>query len=126
MTIMAKYTIPQIAKALSAGGVAAVGAAITAAGGPDLSSLDLGEWAFVIGSGLTTFGATFGTPNAESEPTAGTAAADVERAAKSVQAVEQQRDIFAKTADDLKGALVRAGTGLAGDVFEQVVKSAIR
>ncbi|MDZ7886553.1 MAG: hypothetical protein U5N53_28275 [Mycobacterium sp.] len=123
---MAKYTISQIAKALSAGGVAAVGAAITAAGGPDLSSLDLGEWALVAGAGLTTFGATFGTPNAEAEPTAHTAAADVERAAKSVRAVEEQRDIFAQTADDLKGVLVRAGTGLAGDVFEQVLKNAVR
>lgn len=123
---MANYTIPQIAKALTAAGVAVVGAAATAAGGPDLSGLDLGQWAIALGAGLTAFGGVFRVPNAEADPTAETAAADVERATKSVRAVEEQRDIFAQTADDLKGVLVRAGTGLAGDVFEQVLKNAGR
>ena len=123
---MAKYTIPQVAKALAAGGVAAIGAAITAAGGPDLMSLDLGEWALVAGAGLTTFGATFGTPNADAPPNADTAARDVTRATEAVKAIEDQRDTFARTADDLKGVLASAVTGVAADVFEQVLKSAGR
>lgn len=130
---MAKYTIPQIAKSLTSGVVATIGAAAAAAGGADLSSLTLGQWLIAIGAGLTAFGTTFRVPNAEIPPTAETATADVERAAKSVRAVEeqrdayaQQRDILAQTADSLKGVLVSAGTGLAADVFEQVLRGAVR
>lgn len=121
---MAKYTIPQIAKSVTSGLVAFAGAAAAAAGGADLSVLDFGEWMFSLGAGLTAFGTTFGVPNAEPTPSADTAKADVERATKAVQAVEEQRDVFSKAAEDLKGALVSAGTGLAADVFTQVLKGA--
>lgn len=121
---MAKYTIPQIAKSVTAGLVAFVGAAAASAGGADLSVLEFGQWMMSLGAGLTAFGTTFGVPNAESTPSAETAKADVERATKAVQAVEEQRDVFSKAAEDLKGALVSAGTGLAADVFTQVLRGA--
>ena len=123
---MAKYTIPQIAKSVTAGAVATIGAAAAAAGGPDLAVLDLGQWAIALGAGLTAFGGTFRVPNAKTAPTADTARADVERAAEAVKAVQDQRDIFARTADDLKDVLINAGTGVAADVFEQVLRNAGR
>lgn len=123
---MAKYTIPQIAKSVTAAAVATIGAAAAAAGGADLSVLTAGQWAIALGAGLTAFGGTFGVPNAKTPPSAETARADVERAAEAVRAVEDQRDVFAQTADDLKGVLVSAGTGLAADVFERVLRGAVR
>lgn len=123
---MAKYTIGSVAKALAAGGVAAISTATALSGGIDLSVLDPGQWALVLGAGLTGFGTTFGVPNAPTAPTADTAAADVARAAESLKAVEGQRDTLAQTAIDLKGVLATAATGIAGDVFEQVLKTAGR
>lgn len=123
---MPKYTISQVAKSVTAGAVATIGAAAAAAGGPDLSILDFGQWAIAIGAGLTAFGGVFGVPNAASAPTVATAQADVARATEAVRVIEEQRDVFAQTATDLKGVLVSAATGLAGDVFEQVLRSAGR
>ena len=62
------YTLPTIAKALSAFATGAIGAAFVAAGGPDLSSLGLGEILGSLAAGLGGAGAVFVTPNKRTEP----------------------------------------------------------
>lgn len=62
------YTIGTVAKALVAFGVAAIGAATTAAGGPDLSHLDFGSWISALAVGLTAAGGVFVTPNKDHNP----------------------------------------------------------
>lgn len=123
---MSSYTLPQIAKALTAGVVSTIGAAATAAGGADISTLTLGQWAIAIGAGLAAFGGVFRIPNAATPPTASTAPADVTRAIEAIQASDNLATAAAQRANELKGALASAVTGLAGDVFEQVLKSAGR
>lgn len=68
MTTTTKYTPAAIAKAIVSGAVAAVGSAAAAAGGSDLSVLEPGQWAIVLGAGLAAFGGTFATPNKDSTP----------------------------------------------------------
>ena len=62
-----KYTAGSIAKAIAAFTTAAIGAATVAAGGPDLTVLSFGEVIGSLGSGLVAFGATFRTPNEDTE-----------------------------------------------------------
>lgn len=64
------YSIGTIAKALVAFGVATIGAATTAAGGPDLSHLDFGSWFAALAVGLTAAGGVFVTPNKPHESAA--------------------------------------------------------
>ena len=65
---MAKYTPATIAKAITGGAVAAIGAATAAAGGPDLSVLDAAQWIGVIGTGLVAGAGVFAVPNKSHEP----------------------------------------------------------
>lgn len=60
---MATYTPKTIAKAASAFATAAFGAAVASAHGVDLSTLDVGDWLGVVGTGLVSAGAVFATPN---------------------------------------------------------------
>lgn len=63
-----KYTPATIAKSLVSGIVAFVGAAAAGAHGADLSTLDVGDWLFALGSGVTAAGAVFATPNKQHAP----------------------------------------------------------
>ncbi|MCH9731628.1 MAG: hypothetical protein K0U84_18460 [Actinomycetia bacterium] len=65
-----KYTAAAIAKSLVAFGVGTIGAATAAAGGPDLSGLDFGQWLAAVAAGLTGAGAVFATPNKPTESAA--------------------------------------------------------
>lgn len=65
---MATYTPATIAKALSAFGISTIGAAISAAHGADLATLDFGSWVGAIGAGLVAGGAVFAVPNKSHEP----------------------------------------------------------
>lgn len=121
---MAKYTLGNVTKALVAGGVATIGAAAAAAGGADLSVLDPAQWAIALGAGLTTFGGTFAARNAEGEPNAASAPADVARAAAAVRAMDQDAAEMAQRAIDLKGVLASAVGGVAEDVFDRVLRAA--
>lgn len=63
-----KYTPATITKALVGGFVAAMGAATAAAGGADLSALDVGQWVGVLGAGLVAFAGVFAVPNKDHNP----------------------------------------------------------
>ncbi|AMS00909.1 holin [Mycobacterium phage Loser] len=103
-----KYTFPVIAKALMAFITAALGAAAVAAGGPDLSSLNLGEILGAIGSGLVAGGAVFGTPNKDTEAPADKIAKGVEQVLSNAAAanaeVDRVRDVFGGVLTDVQRA----------------------
>ena len=65
---MAKYTPATIAKAITGGVVAAIGAATVSAHGADLSALSIGDWLGVLAAGLAAAGGVFVTPNKSHEP----------------------------------------------------------
>lgn len=103
-----KYTVPQIAKAVAAATTAALGAAVVAAGGPDLSVLSVGEILGALGAGLTAGGATFGTPNRSTDPVESPA----DKVVNGVQAV-----IEAKAQADAELERVKAAvTDVADDI----------
>jgi len=60
------YTPATLIKAAIAVTLAITGAASAAAGGPDVSVLDLGQWLTVIGTGLVAGGAVFHNPAKQS------------------------------------------------------------
>ncbi|AHG23793.1 holin [Mycobacterium phage EagleEye] len=86
------YTLPVIAKALMAGVTAALGAAAVAAGGPDLSALDLGDILGSLGAGLVAFGATFSTPNKDTSTPVDKVIAGVEQAVAAHEAAKAEVD----------------------------------
>lgn len=62
------YTPATIAKAITGGAVAIIGAATVSAGGPDLSVLDFGQWLGALGTGLVAAAGVFATPNKNHQP----------------------------------------------------------
>ena len=79
------YSAQTIGRAISAGVVAAFGAATAGANGVDLASLDLGQWLGVIATGLFTGGAVLHDPTGK---VVNQIHAKKDSAAKKVDAIE--------------------------------------
>lgn len=62
------YTATTLLKAGMAGVVALIAAAVAAAGGPDLSELDLGQWLESLAPALVAVGALLHQPEKKDEP----------------------------------------------------------
>lgn len=94
-----KYSLGSIAKAITACTVAALGAATAAAGGYDLSQLDVMQWLSVLGAGLVAFAGVFAVPNKPQpspEPVPVPPVADV-----AITAIQQTVQNATQAADEL-------------------------
>lgn len=119
---MPKYTIPQVSKALIAGAVATVGAAATAAGGPDLAALDAGQWAIALGAGLTAFGGVFRVPNAEIPPTVESAVADIARGGAAMDVLREHAATAQQTVEDAVAGLGKAVAGPLAAAVDRAIR----
>lgn len=131
-----KYTPATIAKAITGGAVAAIGAATAAAGGPDLSVLDVGQWIGVFGTGLVAAAGVFAVPNKDHKP-APEAAPPPPLDDIAISAVEQViadatnavavRDRVAQGVTEAFGGIVTGGvTAVAGQVAGSLADQVVR
>lgn len=105
-----KYTPATIAKALVAFVIGAAGAAGTASGGLDVSTLSVGQWLFVVGTGLTTAGGVFATPNKSTDPVLTPA----ERITQDVQQVVSDAQIAQLALNQVTGVVTGAVRAIPG------------
>ncbi len=94
------YSASMIAKSLAAFGVGTIGAATTAAGGPDLSVLDFGQWVAAIAAGLTGAGAVFATPNKPHESAADVIVSSIPVVVAQAKQAQDDLDRVRQTATD--------------------------
>ncbi len=107
------YTPATFLKAFSAFAIGLVGAASAAAGGPDLSHLDIGSWLSSAAVGLTGAAAAFSTPVKKADANKSVAEVATEAihaaAANKVQAESDLAQI-AKAAEQVLGTVPVLGS----------------